>query len=331
MSNTVKHLILAFIALFSLPALIFAILFLSTLGQYPVPATVNQNSQLPQVIVNQHRFHAETFGDPLSPPLLVLHDGPGGDYQSLVALKELASQNYVILFDQLGTGLSERVEANHLTLEGAQKDLLAIADHYAPGRKLRIFGHGWGGMLASAFAGANPQRVEKLILAEPGFLTTEMAAQVYTMMSQPSLGFMASTAREWVRARHVHGPDAYAQDDFLFARIRQHPIYHCQDKVPALDALPQSRAGFLAWKTLTRTTFTEQGKLDLNFTKGLEGFDQPVLLLASSCNQLTGKAFQARQAKLFKQAKLELIKNSGHEFLLDNPKDTLKVIRDYLK
>jgi proline iminopeptidase len=329
-SNTTKTLILAFIAMFSLPVLIFVVLFISTSGDYKVPQTVNQDLSWPQVVLKQTSFHAETAGDPQAPPLLILHDGPGGDYKNLLALKALSKHYYLIFFDQRGSGLSARVSPNTLSIKGALEDVKTFADYYAPGRKISLLGHGWGGMLASAFAGAYPQRVQGLILAEPGFLTSEMAAQVYPLMSQPSIGFIAGTAVDWVRALHVNGPDAEARNDFLFARIRQHPAYHCGQKIPAGASERVWRAGFSAWKTLTRATFTPQGKLELDFTKGLDKFSQPTLLLASSCNSLTGKTFQARQLKLFKQASLEVIPRSGHELFLDNPQDSLTAIEGYL-
>lgn len=322
--------LLCITGLFALPLLVFAIAYLATSGSYAVPATVIGDANLPQVELNQARFHVETYGDPASPPLLALHDGPGGDMASLSALRALADSHYVILFDQRGSGLSARVPAEQLTIEHQLKDIAAIADHYAPGKPLRLYGHGWGGMLATAFAGRWPTRVERLILAEPGFLNTEMAGQVLPVMNQASAGFIFTAAGNWVRALHLSPGDADAREDFVFARLRHHPAYYCGGKVPAGAPDYTRRAGFRAWRALTGSTHNGRGQIELDFTKGLSNYRHPVLLLAGQCNHLTGKAFQTRQARLFPSAGVVTVPESGHELLLDQPEASLKVIRPFL-
>ncbi|PKL77196.1 MAG: hypothetical protein CVV27_06430, partial [Candidatus Melainabacteria bacterium HGW-Melainabacteria-1] len=66
------------------------------------------------------------------------------------------------------------------------------------------------------------------------------------------------------------------------------------------------------------------------FTKGIDRYQQPVLLLAGECNTLTGKAFQTRQVKLFKQAGLVNVPRSGHELFVDNADASLKAVSDFL-
>lgn len=330
MSNKLKNVLLTLVALFALPLLVFIILFLTTVGNYKVPATVTQDPALPKVVLNQVQFHAETFGNPEHPPLLILHDGPGGDYQSLLALKALAERYYLIFYDQRGTGLSARLPAAQLSIEDSLKDVEAFVDYYTGTKRVNLIGHGWGGMLATAYAGKHPERVERLVLAEPGFLNTEMANQILPLMNQASAGFLATTAVSWVRALHVQGPDNEARSDFIFARIRQHPAYYCGQKIPDQAAEQVQRAGFLAWKVTTHSTFGDRGQIKLDFTKGIENYKQPVLMLAGACNTLTGQAFQTRQTRLFPKAGLAVIPDSGHELFLDNPKASLKAVSGFL-
>ncbi len=51
-----------------------------------VPPTVAEDASLPAIEMNGSRFHAETFGNPANPVIVLLHGGPGGDYRSLRAL-----------------------------------------------------------------------------------------------------------------------------------------------------------------------------------------------------------------------------------------------------
>lgn len=329
MSVKLKKFLLALVAAFALPVLVFVSLYVYTWGNYQVPQTVAYDPQLPQLILNQSRFHTESFGSPQNPVVLVVHDGPGSDYRSLLPLKELASQGYrVVFYDQRGSGLSERVGRGQLSIPQAQADLKAFADHFSPKAPLILIGHGWGGMLASAYAGQHPTRVRSLILLEPGFLNTEMAAQVLPAMSRTTFGFIFKASLMWVRSLHLKPQDPEARSDFVFNKIRQQPVYYCQGQLPEREE--NWRAGFLAWKTLTQSTINEKGQLELDFTKGLKDFKQPVLMLVSTCNQLTGKEFQARQQRFFQQVKQVTVNNSGHEMLLDQPQQSLALIHQHL-
>jgi proline iminopeptidase len=76
----------------------------------------------------------------------------------------------VILYDQRGAGLSQRVEADQLKLSEYLKELDAVVDYYGKGEPVRIIGHSWGAMLLSGYLGYAPEKVAKAVLAEPGFL-----------------------------------------------------------------------------------------------------------------------------------------------------------------
>src|SRR5688572_9416624 len=51
-----------------------------------VPLTVMENRNLPAIEMNGARFHAETFGNPANPVIVILHGGPGVDYRSMLPL-----------------------------------------------------------------------------------------------------------------------------------------------------------------------------------------------------------------------------------------------------
>lgn len=325
-----KKFLLALLAGFGLPVLLFLAVFFWSWGDYIVPKTVSNDGQLPQVQINQARLHAERFGAKDAPLLIVVHDGPGGDYRSLLPLQALSQQGYQVLFyDQRGSGLSARVPASQLSIETSLQDIYALAQEFANQQPITLIGHGWGGMLASAYAGKHPDQVSQLVLMEPGFLNEEMAALVLPAMSRTSFGFITKTSTAWIRSLHIDNSDQDARSDFVFSQIREQSIYHCEKK-PA-DPNRYWRAGFGSWKMITQSTFDEKGKLHIDFTQGLKDFKAPVLVLASSCNQLTGKSFQARQQKIFVNAQMQVVNNSGHEFLVDQPQQTLSLIRAYLK
>ena len=148
----------------------FIVLFVATQGSYSVPATVEDDPTLPSVTIDGVTFHAETFGDPNNPMVVVVHGGPGGDFGYLLNLHELEDDYYVVFYDQRGAGLSPRVPADTLTLQSSVDDLHRIVTHYGQGQPVRIIGHSWGAMLAAAYVGQHSDSVAQVVLAEPGAL-----------------------------------------------------------------------------------------------------------------------------------------------------------------
>jgi len=331
MTDKAKKLLGTLLAGFGLPIVLFLLFFMSTFGsKNQVPDTVLTNASLPRVNLNQNLYHAETFGNKNTPVLIVLHDGPGGDYRSLLPLKELADKYFLVFYDQIGSGLSPRVPDEKLSIKHALTHLDAFVKHYGQDQPVSLLGHGWGGMLATAYAAQNPQRIGQLILAEPGFLNDEMASQILPAMNRSTVSFIWGATINWVRARHIKGPDEHARDDFVFGKIRPQKFFYCDQKPPEDIEERSWRTGFKAWKIITQSTFTDKRKISLNITDGLEQFKAPVLILASSCNTLTGREFQARQERLFQNASMSTIKESGHDLFWENPRDSIKAVREFL-
>ena len=63
-----------------------------------VPKTVVDDSSLPSVYVNGTLLHTEAFGNPNDPMIVCIHDGPGGDYRSMLNLKSFADDGYYVVF-----------------------------------------------------------------------------------------------------------------------------------------------------------------------------------------------------------------------------------------
>jgi proline iminopeptidase len=328
--QTFKKFLLALAAMLAFPITVFLIVFALTAPATPViPQTVLTDSSLPRVTLANTVFHSQTFGNPTHPLVLVLHGGPGGDYRSLLPLQALADRFFVVFYDQQGSGLSPRRPYESLGLESAIKDVGLFVAHYGKGQKVHLIGHDWGGMLAAAYATRNPQHIASLTLADPGFLTNDMAKEIMGDMTQQSAGFILNTARDWVASFHIHGPDAEARQDFMLSRIRVQAKQRCNPDTPeAADRF--WRAGFLAWRAVTQSTFSPEGKIQLQLLDPAKPLKQPLLLLASSCNQITGSRFQARQASLFPQARLVNLPEAGLHMFADQPQASVDAVRKFL-
>ena len=92
-------------------------------------------------------------GEPTKGTVLGLHGGPGGTYDYLVPLFDLARDGYrVVLYDQSGGGKSEVTKDRSLfTIERFVEEVEGVRNALKLG-KVHLYGHSWGGMLAQAYA-----------------------------------------------------------------------------------------------------------------------------------------------------------------------------------
>jgi pimeloyl-ACP methyl ester carboxylesterase len=85
-----------------------------------VPATVADDPDLPQIQItvggSTRGIHLETFGNPSKPKLFILH-GSVGDFRAWLPYQILADKYFVVMWDQRGTGLSERISKREITNE----------------------------------------------------------------------------------------------------------------------------------------------------------------------------------------------------------------------
>lgn len=338
MKSLRKAAVRLFLGLFILAVVLFFVLFFVNKGDYPVAQTVEHDSGLPHRTIGSATFHLETFGTDSNPPLLIVHGGPGNDYRYLLGLKDLADEYHVIFYDQRGTGLSPRVSNEQLHLDTMLQDLANIADEFCKDGKISIIGHSWGAMLASGYLSKYPENVDKIVLAEPGMLTSDQA-KIFLERTQFRFSFTALTqvAGSWFRGMHVHGPDDQAKEDYMFMDIGlrfdmpSHPYlgYFC-DREFSRESLPVWR-----WSARSSTQIIENGKnetgqIEIDLVTGADSFKGKVLLLTGECNTLIGPDYQKNHLKYFKNPEMVIVPDAGHMMFIDQKELCLKTVRDYL-
>jgi proline iminopeptidase len=102
-------------------------------------------------------------------PVIVANGGPGLSYiymmQNDLWLR-VARTRQVVVYDQRGTGHSDRMRRGAPQTMGAQvADLDAVRAHLGFGR-FDLVGDSYGGLLAMAYTAAHPDRVDKLVLSD---------------------------------------------------------------------------------------------------------------------------------------------------------------------
>jgi proline iminopeptidase len=112
------------------------------------------------------RIFYRSEGEPTRGTVLCLHGGPGGSYDYLVPLFDLAATGRrVVIFDQSGGGKSERIKNPGLyNIERYVDEVEGVRTALKLG-KVHLYGHSWGGMLAQAYALKYQSNLSSLILS----------------------------------------------------------------------------------------------------------------------------------------------------------------------
>jgi proline iminopeptidase len=312
------------------------LVYATTDAEFDVPATVTDEPALPRIEVAGSILHGETFGHPDSPVLIALHGGPGGDYRSILPLRALSDTYFVVFYDQRGSGLSPRLPPDQLKLSDFISELDTLVDHFGNGQPVSLVGHSWGAMLATAYLSAHREKVEHLVLVEPGILTADAARAFVEATAPPkSLELYWRVGRTIVESWHVGGPDQQARADYRMKKLSTLDIadnpalrFFCGSEIGKVESW---RYGQLAQTTLLGEAFDQNGELTANFIQGIEGHARPVLFLTGACSEIIGAEHQRLyHTSLFPSAELIVIQEAGHELFADQPEATVAAIRAYL-
>jgi proline iminopeptidase len=294
-----------------------------------VPKTVTEDPTLPQIMINGAHLHAESFGDPTAPTVVVLHGGPGEDYRSMLGLEALADDGYrVVFWDQRGAGLSERFDEDTYTFAGYLEDLRQVVDQMTtPGQPYVFIGHSWGAMYLTWFIneyGDDGGRLRGAILSDPGgFTKAEIDAFIKRYMSSVSLTGEQFNDALW--AGQFMSAEDHARADYMrmLMAIRGLPAEHPDPARPT----PRWREGAVVNAAL----FKLVDKHGFDFTTHLQSFGHKVLFLRSELDTATPLEQQQKLASHYPSADLVTISGTGHELVWDAPTEYLARTRDYFQ
>jgi len=282
-----------------------------------VPKTVDQDPTLPSITVNGVMLHSEAFGHPDSTMVVCIHGGPGSDYRYMLNAKDLADYGYrVVFYDQMGSGLSERLSKESYTDKGIgavdaiYDELSGVIAHYrtSPNQKVYLFGHSWGGMLATAYVGKHPDNVQGLVIGEPGGLVWE---DVMTFMDNTrSFSFFGETLN-----------DATYLDQFITPGVSDKGLHEIMDYKFGVMVSSNANTGDDslvpgAWRAgaIINIAFVEIGeKYEPDFSEGIGNFNVPVLFFYSEKDKGYPDSWAQKISAPFNSRTLIKIFGTGHD------------------
>jgi proline iminopeptidase len=291
-----------------------------------VPRTVVDDPSLPRFALEDGRLvHLRTFGDPSSPVVIVLHGGPGGDHRDQLHLEALSDAHFVVLWDQRGTGLSERVPDEELDGPTYLDDLDWLGRRLSGDRPFALIGHSWGGAYAAYYTQHFPERVARLVLVEPGALNPDAARRA----NRASIDFGSAGLQETLNTTDYVLPDTDARADLFYVIALAGLRTGARPDEPLL--------GYRFWRLGYRANVainTWQGNFDGSYrfdaTTGIEAFEPEVLFVTGARDGRLGDDMQRElHAPHFARARFLHLPDATHSELLRRP-EVIAEIRTYL-
>jgi 3-oxoadipate enol-lactonase len=253
------------------------------------------------------RLHYCTWGQPSSPPLLLIM-GLGLGSEAWVTLpNKLAARHRVLAFDNRGTGLSEPPLLPY-TMKGLADDAARVLDaaHVA---QADVFGISMGGMIAQELVLRHPSRVRRLVLGctQAGWLFAARPSLETLVDLWEGLHKRASEER---LARMLLGPEALARPDVRarFQRWNETGLRSPRRR-PELQAL-----ALLLHETRRR----------------LSRIRAPTLVLAGDADRLVPLANVEALARAIPGARLQVLRGAGHVFPVEREEETIAAIEAHL-
>lgn len=301
-----------------------------------VPPTVDQDPSIPSITVNDAMLHAEAFGPADGSMVVCIHGGPGGDYRYMLNCRDLAEEGYrVVLYDQRGSGLSQRFSKNSFTdlglgaLDLLYDEISGVIAYYrtSPDQNVFLLGHSWGGILASGYTGRNPANVQGLVVWEPGGLEwDDIVDYVEESRSFNLWGEMLN--------------DATYLDQFMTGNRNDHEIL---DYKMAMITTSNDITGddgtepnsFWRSGAVISAALLEVGEdYEPDFSEGIDNFNTPVLFFYSEKNKAYPDSWAQKISGEYNSAELYQVMEVGHDGMIKNntawTEQTLPRILTYL-
>lgn len=293
-----------------------------------LPPTVDEDERLPGIAIRDTYLHSEAFGNPEDTMLLFLHDGPFGDYKSALYLRALAQEQFrVVFYDQRGCGLSQRSYKWRYTIEEQVEDLHAVLSYYKRGKaqKVILFGHGLGGVLATAYINHYPENVSGAVFAEPDGFTPGL------FKSYGERSGRLQVIKTFFKSHPIHiglpttSAEQHASDD-------QKLKLFLEEEMNVLGPTEQDR-NIRLWRPgafAIGNLITFADKDAYHITGNLSKFNPRVLFLFNAGNRSYGIQFALQEASFFKNYQLLQISHLGREFIYDKRAEILTALKGYL-
>lgn len=270
----------------------------------------------------QHYFRIKGKGK----PMLILHGGPGLSHNYMFPyFDELAADYQLIFFDQRGSGKTDfPKDTSSINMDAFVEDIEAIRNHFNI-EKITLLGHSWGSILALNYAAKYQNNVNQLVLVSPAPANTNFYE---TMVSNMHKKRTEEETKELVQIMMSKAFDKRETDIFTKAmKIGDKVNLYEPSKIDELYDLHN-----YSQETATKFWFTsnlmERHFFNYNIADKIKDISIPTLIVIGDMDNVPFASSQLISDNL-KNARMEVIKSTGHYPFFEANKAFVKVLKDY--
>lgn len=273
-------------------------------------------------------------------PVVLVHGGPGSpDSDPAAVAPALSNAGFdVYRYDQLGAGLSSRLDDVHdYTVTRHVADLDAIRDVIGA-QRLNLVGSSWGGTLIASYLADHPDRVARAVVSSPSplwapafdddaRLTESGRRDQLTVVGDHPRFAVANVMLDAIGVRPTRALFPDRQIDGVFAEVIDGIDLRPGCSAPAGTVGDDPAAGVGFWVN----EMTVRNSRDVPDPRpALSGIHVPVLVLRAECDYLSWDVTREYRDVL-PDAVLVPIDGSGHAVARDSPELHAGLVREFLR
>jgi proline-specific peptidase len=259
--------------------------------------------------------------------LMLLHGGPGAGSLYLKPLERLAGPDRrVVVYDQLGCGDSDRPNDASLWRSDRFVDELEALRAHLGLDEFDLYGHSWGGMLATDYALAHQEHLRSLLLAS----TIADAALLRREMARLLEAFPAEL-RDTLRRHEEAGTTESA--DYQDAIMAVYRVHLCRNDPwpPEVEKTFEDFAMDVYVPMWGPSEFAYDGNLsDWNRVERLHEIRVPTLITVGHHDELTPACSEQIQQEI-PHSELVVFEEGSHMTFWEEPERYLEVVDDFLQ
>jgi len=246
------------------------------------------------------------------------------------AMRPLAEQHTLILYDQRGGGRSDLVkDPELLTADADVRDLEALRQHFGVD-KMNLIGLSWGAGLAALYAEAHPESVSRIVFLDPMPIALnpyakERGQKIGSLMKPEDKARLQELAKSAKDASEQQ-LNAICRDEtrIVFGPYLFHPDGHEHDWEQMCDV---PSAAMRNARVVNDAINSSLGDFDLRPT--LKKLKVPILVIEGEKTNVPLDSTR-EWAKAPSNARLLLIPDAGHASFIDQPATLLHEIDVFL-
>jgi len=291
--------------------------------------------------------HLKSTSDTVKTPVVFLHGGPGGYIHSSIinTLKELTNSGHdVYLYDQRGSGLSDRLEKfSDVSFAAHVEDLHEIISKKIKKEQVILIGQSFGGELIAHYSAYYPKTIEKMVFSSPGGLTphrilNDQYVDLDSLFRIPDTlkfitpySFVKDVDRVALKPKAITLiTGAMLLDKKLISDEQADRILNtlaskftkgmvCDTK----NVLPEEGGGglyaFLA---------TNQGDIP-DVRDKIRKLDIPIIVIQGQCDYIPF-SLAYEYVSLYKNSAYKFVENAGHDIWWEQEKEYIEIISSFL-